>query len=139
MKYVVDSSVAFKWVVPESDTPRAVQLRDEFRAGIHELIAPDVLPPELAHALTRAERQGRINDAVTRLIDVLATSPFLIPSLPLLLRATDISSLLRVGVYDCLYVALAEREACDLVTADTRLLANLRNTFPFIIHLAALP
>ena len=113
MKYVLDSSVAFKWVVPESDTPRAVQLRDEFRAAVHELIAPDVFPPELAHALTRAERQGRINDAVTRLIDVLTTSPILIPSLPLLLRAADISSTLRVGVYDCLYVALAEREGAS--------------------------
>jgi hypothetical protein len=41
MKFVVDSSVAFKWVVPESDTPRAIHLRDEFRATIHELIAPD--------------------------------------------------------------------------------------------------
>ena len=30
MKYVLDSSVAFKWVVPVSDTPRAVRLRDEF-------------------------------------------------------------------------------------------------------------
>ena len=139
MKYVLDSSVAFKWVVPESDTPRAVQLRDEFRAAVHELIAPDVFPPELAHALTRAERQGRINDAVTRLIDVLTTSPILIPSLPLLLRAADISSTLRVGVYDCLYVALAEREGCGLVTADTRLLANLKPTFPFIIDLASLP
>jgi len=84
MKYVLDSSVAFKWVVPESDTPRAVQLRDEFRAAVYELIAPDAFPPELAHALTRAERQGRISDAVSRLIDVLNTSPILIPSLLLL-------------------------------------------------------
>jgi predicted nucleic acid-binding protein len=110
MKYVLDSSVAFKWVVPENDSPRAVRLRDEFRAGVHELIAPDVFPPELAHALTRAERQGRINGAVTRLIDVLTTAPILIPSLPLLLRAADVSSTMRVGVYDCIYVALAERE-----------------------------
>jgi predicted nucleic acid-binding protein len=139
MKYVLDSSVAFKQVVPESGTPRAIRLRDEFRAGVHELTAPDVLPPELAHALTRAERQGRINDAVTRLIDVLTTSPILIPSLPLLLRAADISSRLRVGVYDCLYVALAEREACELVIADTRLLTNLKPTFPFIVDLDSLP
>jgi predicted nucleic acid-binding protein len=139
MKFVVDSSVAFKWVVPESDTPRAVHLRDEFRATIHELIAPDIFPIELAHALTRAERQGRINDAITRLIDVLTASPILIPSLPLLLRAADISSTSRVGVYDCLYVALAEQEGCELVTADTRLLANLKPTFPFIIELASLP
>jgi predicted nucleic acid-binding protein len=60
MKYVLDSSVAFKWVVAESDTPRAVRLRDEFRAAIHEVIAPDVFPIEVAHALTRAERQGRV-------------------------------------------------------------------------------
>jgi predicted nucleic acid-binding protein len=57
----------------------------------------------------------------------------------LLLRAADISSTFRLGVYDCLYVALAEREACEFVTADTRLPANLRNTFPFIVDLAALP
>ena len=53
MKFVLDSSVTFKWVVSESDTPRAVRLRDEFRAAVHELIAPDVFPPELAHALKR--------------------------------------------------------------------------------------
>ncbi len=139
MKYVLDSSVAFKWVVPERDTPRAVQLRDSFRAGVHDLIAPDVFPLELAHALTRAERQARVYDAVTRLIDVLATAPILIPSLPLLLRAADMSSNLRVGVYDCLYVALAEREACELITADTRLLANLTPMFPFLIDIASLP
>ena len=141
MKYVLDSSVAFKWVVPESDTPKAVKLRDEFRSAVHELISPDVFPTELAHALTRAERQGRIplSDAVTRLIDVLTTCPILLPSLPLLLRATALSSSTRVGVYDCLYVALAEREGCELVTADTRLLNSLQPSFPFIIDLASLP
>ena len=88
MKYVLDSSVAFKWVVPESDTPKAVKLRDEFRSAVHELISPDVFPTELAHALTgRSARAGSISDAVIRLIDVLTTCPILIPSLPLLLRA----------------------------------------------------
>jgi predicted nucleic acid-binding protein len=59
--------------------------------------------------------------------------------MPLLLRAADISSTARVGVYDCLYVALAEREGCELVTPDTRLLATFKTTFPFIIDLASLP
>ena len=35
MKFDLDSSVAFKWVVPESDTPKAVRLRDEYRAAVH--------------------------------------------------------------------------------------------------------
>ena len=38
-----------------------------------------------------------------------------------------------------IYVALAEREGCELVTADARLLSNLKLTFPFIIDLASLP
>ena len=29
MKYVLDSSVALKWVLPEADTPKAVRLRNE--------------------------------------------------------------------------------------------------------------
>jgi predicted nucleic acid-binding protein len=40
---------------------------------------------------------------------------------------------------DCLYVALAEREACELVTDDQKLIANLTPHFPFILPLASLP
>jgi predicted nucleic acid-binding protein len=141
MRYVIDSSVAFKWVVAEVETPRAVMLRDALRSALHELVSPDVFPTELAHALTRAERQGRIpvSDALVRLIDVLTTSPQLVASLPLLLRACEISSQTRVGVYDRLYVALAEREKCELVTADDKLVRTLQPSYPFILPLALVP
>ena len=43
-----------------------------------------------------------------------------------------ISSQVRIGVYDCLYVALAERENCDLITADDKLIKALQGTFSFI-------
>ena len=59
--------------------------------------------------------------------------------LPLLKRALDIASPARIGVYDCLYVALAEREGCELLTADDRLVRTLQPTFAFITSLAALP
>ena len=58
---------------------------------------------------------------------------------PLLRRAFDISSKTRVGVYDCLYVALAERENCELVTADDKLVKSLQRSFPFITPLSSLP
>jgi predicted nucleic acid-binding protein len=61
------------------------------------------------------------------------------PYEPLLDRAVDISSQTRCGLYDCLYVALAEREGCELVTADDKLIKNLRPHFPFILSLASLP
>ena len=46
---------------------------------------------------------------------------------------------MRVGIYDCVYVALAEREGCEFITADDRLSKNLQSTFPFVISLAAMP
>jgi len=54
-------------------------------------------------------------------------------------RAYEISSQTRHGFYDCLYVALAEREGCELLTADQRLINNLGPVFPFIKSLASLP
>jgi len=120
MRYVLDSGVAFKWLVPETDSDRATRLRDDFLAGAHELLAPDVFPTELTHALTRAERQGRVTPLQGALLfrDMLTALPILHGSLPLLPRAYVLSSLHRQGVYDCLYIALAEREGCELVTAD---------------------
>jgi len=65
--------------------------------------------------------------------------PSCTPYEPLLGRAVEISSKTRSGLYDCLYVALAEREVCKLVTDDQKLLANLKPLFPFIVPLASLP
>ncbi len=53
MKYVLDSSVALKWVLPEPDSGRAIRLRDEARNGVHELLAPDIFIPEIANGLAR--------------------------------------------------------------------------------------
>jgi predicted nucleic acid-binding protein len=138
---VLDASVALKWVLPETDTPKAVRLRTEFRQGVRELIAPDVFPFEIGHALTKAERQRLIaqGSGERKLISVLKVAPQLVPSLPLLRRAYRISSDARVGLWDCLYVALAEREGCDLITADQRMIRALQKDFPFITDLATLP
>jgi predicted nucleic acid-binding protein len=55
MKYVLDASVALKWVLSEPDSQAAVKLRDEFAHNVHELIAPDTFLAEVAHALTKAD------------------------------------------------------------------------------------
>lgn len=141
MKYVLDSSVALKWVLPEPLSDKARQLRDDYRNGIHRLLAPDILPAEAAHALARAERRKIIpvGDAAKHLADLLMTAPRFPPYGPLLSRALAIASQERVGVYDCLYVALAEKENCELVTADDKLVKNLQPHFPFIKALSSFP
>ncbi|HET6878943.1 MAG TPA: type II toxin-antitoxin system VapC family toxin [Pirellulales bacterium] len=138
MIYGLDSSVAIKWFIREADTDKALRLRDEYLQGIHRLLSPDVFPFEIAHALTRAERQGRIpvQDALKLLADALNVLPLLHDGLPLLPRAAELSSQARLGVYDCLYISLVERERCKLVTADQR----LANTFPMhTVLLSSLP
>ena len=72
-------------------------------------------------------------------IDLMDQVPTLHSYLPLLPRVYAISSAMRVGVYDCIYVALAEQEGCELVTADDRLVKNVQKQFPLVIHLATLP
>ncbi len=141
MKYVLDSSVGFKWLVTEALSDRARKLRDEYRRGVHQLLSPDVFPVEVTHALTRAERQSRITPAEGGVLfaDLMTTLPHLAPYLPLLPRAYAFSSQMRTGVYDCLYIALAEPESCEFVTADDRLIRNLQPHFPFLVALSSLP
>ena len=137
MKYVLDSSVAFKWLVPEVDSDNAVLLRDGYANGTYDLIAPEIFPTEVTHALTRAERKGRVTATRGSQLfhDLLQVLPVLEADLLLLPRAYEISSAARIGVYDCLYVALAERESCELITADAKLILNLASQFPFIVAL----
>ena len=139
MRYVLDASVALCWVIPRPLSPKALLLRDEYRQQIHELIAPSVYPHEIANALTKSERQKLIpvGDARPLSRDVLSTSPVLHGTDLIFYRAIDISSQTRSGFYDCLYVALAEREGIELVTADDKLIKNLQATFPFIVSLAS--
>ena len=139
--YVLDSSVAFKWVVPEIHTDKALLLRDDFRNGAIQLLSPDIFPLEVLHALTKAERQKRINptEASTFWLDIMTTCPILSAYLPLAPRACAIATKAKMGIYDCLYVALAEQEKCKLVTADDKLVKNLQGQFAFIRALASFP
>ena len=65
MKYVIDSCVAFKTLIVEVDTDKALRFIESYRNAIHDLLAPDIFPVEIAHALTKAERQNRIKPAAS--------------------------------------------------------------------------
>jgi len=119
MKCVLDSCVALKWVLPEQDSDKAIRLRDEYRQGIHELLAPDVFVAEIAHALARAERRKLLqpNEGEQKLMEVHSTPPKLHSYLPLVANAFALSTQFRIGFYDCLYLALAEQEYVKLLSS----------------------
>ncbi|HBI42713.1 MAG TPA: hypothetical protein DDY78_07635 [Planctomycetales bacterium] len=127
------------WVLPEKDSAKAIQLRDEARNAVHELLAPDFFPAEAFNALLKAERTKRINvgEAKTLYASIGADIPVLHPYLSLMSRAGEIASRHRVALYDCLYIALAERESCEVITAD-RGITSLQSHFSFIVLLSSL-
>jgi predicted nucleic acid-binding protein len=139
MKYVLDASVGIKWVIVELDSDKATRLREDYRNTIHELIAPESFVIECAYSLTKKQRQRLVPDARALWDEIMLDAPILSPNLSLMDRAFDISVQNRHNLYDCLYVALAEREGCELVTADGKLITSLQAKFPFMISLDLLP
>jgi predicted nucleic acid-binding protein len=141
MKYVLDASSAVRWVLPTPLQVKALKLRTMYQQQVHELIAPAHFPGEIASALTRAERQKLIpvGKADSLIRDALNAPSVLYPLDPLFYRAVEISSQTRAAFYDCLYVAPAEQENCELVTADDKLINALQAQFLFIKHLASMP
>ncbi len=141
MNNVIDSSVALKWVIAEVDSQKALGLLADYANSIHRLLAPNLFLVEVANALAAAEKSARIQpgEAVMLLTDLTNNAPILHDASLLLRRALQISLPTRESVYDCLYVALAESEQCELVTADAKLIGSLQSQFPFIVSLASLP
>ena len=91
-------------------------------------LAPDLLFVEVANALwrkTAAAKELSPREADHAFDLVRHSGIDLRPTGPLLPRATDVARRLDHPVYDCVYLALAERERAALVTADQRLLRRL--------------
>ena len=130
MKYVLDANVGLKTALPEADSDKAFGLIDAYQREVHELIAPDIYLVECGHALTRAERRGLIlpPEGFEKMILIATTRPKIYSHIPLLSRAFEISSSTRHGLYDCLCLALAEREGCQLITADEKMALKFPNT-----------
>ena len=116
MPLVVDASVAVKFVVREQSSDEARKLL----ATPDPLIAPDWLLAEVASTLWRKVKRSELlpAHAERRLEDIPRFFQALRPSADLVREAFAWSLRLRHPVYDCLYLALAMREACQLVTAD---------------------
>jgi predicted nucleic acid-binding protein len=132
---VVDASVAIKWLVPEELSDRAHSLLTDHRQLRRRFVGPPHLHSEVANALHQRMRRrdltaSEVDAAVDTLIafDVQAVGP---PDL--YRRALTLARAHQLpGVYDTLYVALAEMLEADLWTDDRGLLRRVGQTFPWV-------
>ncbi|MDE0173225.1 MAG: type II toxin-antitoxin system VapC family toxin [Defluviicoccus sp.] len=118
MRFVVDASVAVKWLVAEVDADVA----EELATSGHDLHAPRLMASEVANALWRKARTGEIE---RRAAGILLAD---VQDMPVRWGADEILSAnaarlalaLDHPIYDCVYLALAHRIGATVVTADRR-------------------
>ena len=141
MKLVIDTSIAEKWYVSAPDTAKALRLRIDFHAHLHELLAPDTLLAECTDVVVNAEKKRLIDpgEALTSIDDLRLVALDFRPCGPLLRRAAEISFLTQLKVAPCLYLALSEQEQCQLLTADQRVIRATRKHFSFVLPFANFP
>jgi len=115
--FVIDASVAIKWVIDEPGTTEALSLRR------HRLLAPDLLVAECANILWKKVRRKELSaDEALLAARLLARSDMEFePMRALLEPATRLAIALDHPAYDCAYLAVAEARGCDFVTADAAL------------------
>ncbi len=120
---VVDCSVAIKWFVPEPLSGQADRLLD----GARDLLAPDLIFPELGNVLWKKVARRELSPAEARdVLSGLQRVPLVVePSRALTAAALEIALVHGRTVYDAVYVALAVAHDCTLVTADDRLVRTL--------------
>ncbi len=118
MSLVIDASVMVKLVAeePGSAAARAIFVSER------DLIAPDLLRFEVFSALWKKCRLGVYQrDQVELAVSFVDDCVDLVPMSRLFARASKLSFELDHPIYDCTYLALAERESAVLATADVKL------------------
>ncbi|HVW83593.1 MAG TPA: type II toxin-antitoxin system VapC family toxin [Bryobacteraceae bacterium] len=121
--FVLDCSVAAKWVMSEPDRASALVLFERYASGEILLIAPDLLLAEFASLVTKRNRRKQISTAQAReaFAFMEKCAPRLFDMRPRLFRAVDLSLQYQLSLWDCVYLALALEHDCPVVTADVRL------------------
>jgi predicted nucleic acid-binding protein len=133
--YVVDASVAAKWMLPSKEElfrPEAFRLLDDYGEGKIGLLVPDIFWAECGNILWKAVRQNQFSrsdaDAAVLLLQGRAIPT--VSSAKLLPDAMEIAFHYGRTVYDSLYVALASQARRQLITADERLANALAAYLP---------
>jgi predicted nucleic acid-binding protein len=122
--FVIDASIAVKWVVEEEGTPESLALRTHAK-----LIAPDLLVAECANILWKKVARGELlhDEALIAAALLQQADIELYPMRSLLAPAAQLAIELEHPAYDCIYLAFAAERGCPLVTADGRLLRKLQD------------
>src|SRR5947209_8678954 len=134
---VVDTSIVFKWVIDESDSSTALALLTEWISMGLEIHAPALIVYEVTNALHQRVRPGELSLAeAEKALAKVENSEILFhfsQGSTLSSRALVLANYYNLpATYDAHYLALAEREGCELWTADMRLWRVIKDKLPWV-------
>ena len=130
--FVVDASVAVKWVVAEIHFESARRLLERD----YNLLVPDFFFAEVANVFWKRVRRGEDSaDDANVAIKAIRSQPLQVcPSPGLMSRAFRMAIQTQRAVYDCVYLTLAVEYQCQMATADEKLFNALQQD-PLAAHL----
>lgn len=125
---VLDASAAVRLILGD---PTAAPLAQPLREAAL-VLAPELMLTEVANTLWKLQRAQQLADLDPQ--QLLADARDLVdrvePDRHLQAEALALACHLNHPVYDCLYLALARREAATLISADQRLLRLAEQVLP---------
>jgi predicted nucleic acid-binding protein len=142
LRLVIDASVCLKWYLPdEALQDKAEAVLTDYERGSVEIVAPTLLIYELMNGLWIGSRLKRIEfqaieKCVQRVLDL---------SLDFRDASLFFSAVVRMcnqfgrSAYDSAYLALAEKEGIQLLTADRRLYNTVRRRLGWVVWLGSYP
>ncbi len=120
MSFVLDSSVALSWLLPDEANERTDALADALEQA--NAYVPGIWSLEVGNALLMAQRRKRVSDSeFKRCVAALSALPIEVDVGAELPGVLSIAQRFGLTSYDAAYLELAQRRGLPLATLDDRL------------------
>jgi predicted nucleic acid-binding protein len=114
----IDASAAYESLIGERS--------DEVLSRTSALTAPDIIVGELLNARWKSARSHLPAPSLDAILGFLKRVR-IVPCLAYATEAANLAERLDHPVYDCLYIAVAQRETLKLLTIDSHLMRKMRS------------
>ena len=132
---MIDASLVLKWYLSDEEFGEtSLRLLQRHLDGDVEFLAPTLLEYEVLNALVYAQRKGQIEpESISLALEgFFDLGMELAPVTDLFPRILFFCQTYKCTAYDSSYLALAEAEGIDLITADRKLFATVKTDLKWV-------
>jgi predicted nucleic acid-binding protein len=135
MRFVLDNSVAKRWLLQDGNTERiayANKVLELLTQDSSEAVVPSIWALEAANVIVKAQAKGQLSEARAATFVALLQEMSITPDTRTAERALgdtlQLARRFKLSSYDASYLELAMREGLPLATLDEDLRSAMRQT-----------